>query len=177
MTDSAAIEDAIRVLTAEQERVASIVASLTDAGWQADLQPLALERLLALGHFLDHTWEVEWRPYEVVGHLRDSARIFTERIERIRREDRPQLPDFRTGDPDRIAEYHATDVAALADQLTVAQEELHAAVTAVPTSELDRIGVHETDGPVRLSEVIRFVAAHQRDHREQLSALTAEALG
>ena len=177
MTAPSAIHDAVRQLAAEQERVASIVTSLTDAGWQAEPQPFALERLLALGHFLDHSWEVEWRPNEVVGHLRDSAEIFRERIERIRTEDRPTLDDFVTGAPERLAAYAAADTEALAAELETAQRRLRDTVEGIAPGELDRVGVHATDGPVRLGDMVRFLAAHQRDHREQLSALTAEALG
>lgn len=171
------IADAVRSLAAEQDRVAAIVGSLTPAGWEAQLMPLGLERLLTMGHFPEYVSELDWTPREVVGHLRDSADVFTERIARLRSEDRPAFEDFVTDDPARLSEYRETDPEDLAEQLTASQERLLAAVRSVEPDELTRWGVHEVEGELTLGEVIAFLPEHQRDHREQLSALTAEALG
>lgn len=168
---------AARDLAVEQERVAAILSTLTGAGWRAQLSPLGLERLLTMGHFPRYVTELDWTPREVAGHLRDSARIFADRIGRIRSEERPTLADFVTDDPARLEDYRSTDVEVLVDELAGAQGDLLAAVEGVPPGELDRVGVHETDGEVSLGDVLAFLPGHQRDHREQLSALTAEPLG
>lgn len=169
--------DAARALAVEQERVGAIVSTLTEAGWRAELQPLGLERLLTMGHFPEYVAELDWTPREVVGHLRDSARIFTERIERIRAEDGPHLADFVTDEPARLEDYRSTPTDELASQLATAQARLLEAVESVGEGELARIGAHDVDGDVSLGDILAFLPAHQRDHREQLSALTAEALG
>lgn len=169
--------DAARELAVEQERVGAIVSSLTPAGWEAQLSPLGLERLLPTGHFPSYVAELDWSPRQVVGHLRDSARIFADRIARLRDEERPAFADFVTDDPDRLADYAATEPAELASELEEAQRALLAAVEGVRDDELDRRGVHEVEGELTLGEVLRFLPEHQRDHRMQLAALTAEALG
>jgi hypothetical protein len=160
-------------LAAEQDQVAALLDRLPDAAWDDALPPLALERLLVLGHFPSYSAELDWSPREIAGHLRDSARISTDRIGRIRSEEEPTLEDFVTDDPQRLASYTATERATLRNQLDEAQAGLRAAVAAVPVDDLDRRAVHETDGPVTLGEVLAFLPDHQRDHREQLAAFAA----
>jgi uncharacterized damage-inducible protein DinB len=160
-------------LAVEQDQVGPLLDRLTDADWDAPLNPLALERLLLLGHFPDYAHELDWTPRQIAGHLRDSARVFTERIARIRGEDQPLLADFVTDAPERMDDYAATSREQLRAQLDEAQAQLRAAVAAVPGDELDRTGDHEVDGPVRLRELLAFLPGHQRDHREQLAAFAA----
>jgi hypothetical protein len=175
MTDPvvpAAVADTAAALAEEQWRVATLVrtASVHDR-WDAVLDGHARWRLLRSGHFPQYAAELDWTPREVVGHLRDSARVFTERLRRLTTEDEPLLADFRTDAPDRLADYRATPVELLADELRTAQAALLASVAGLGPADLDRAGRHETDGPVTVAGLLRFLPAHQRDHAEQLTAL------
>lgn len=174
--DERDLQQALDSLRHEQERVTLRVGRLTDAGWQAALQPMGLERLVQRGHFPSHPWELDWSPREVVGHLRDSAQVFARRIELIRSQQRPDLPDFRTDAPQRLADYRDTPAATLVEQLEEAQEALVQAAAAVTPGEVVRAGVHERQGEMTLGDIMRFLPEHQRDHAEQLAALTAETL-
>src|SRR3712207_6122413 len=133
----------------------------TDARW----------RLARRGHFPQYASELDWTPREVVGHLRDSARVFTERLRRMTTEDTPHLPDFVTDDAVRIAGYRATRVEVLADELRTAQADLLATVAGLTRDDLQRAGVHEVDGRVTVAGLVEFLPAHQREHVEQLTAL------
>ena len=42
---------------------------------------------------------------DVAGHLHDSAQIFTDRLRRMCEERQPQLADFVTDAPERLADY------------------------------------------------------------------------
>lgn len=173
MPDTTA-QTAAHQLAVEQDQVAPLLDRLTDDLYDSEINPLALERLMVLGHFMgEYGFELDWTPRQIAGHLRDSARIFTERIQRIRDEDEPELADFVTDDPERIADYEATDREELRDQLDAAQAELRRTVESVPEDELDRAGIHATDGRVTLREILEFLPGHQADHREQLSAFAA----
>ncbi|MBW3621375.1 MAG: DinB family protein, partial [Actinobacteria bacterium] len=120
--------DIATALAAEQDQAGALLDRLTDAGWDESINPLALERLLILGHFPTYASELDWTPREIAGHLRDSARVFTERIRRTLAEDEPTLPDFVTDDPDRLDDYAATSREDLRAQLDEAQLELRATV-------------------------------------------------
>jgi hypothetical protein len=159
---------AATALAVQQRRVASLLARVTG---DPALPARARRRLVRLGHFPAYTGELDWTAWEVAGHLRDSARVFTDRIERIGSGTRPALPDFVPDEPTRVGGYRATPPAVLAAELAVAQAGLLAAVRAVRPDRLGAVGVHEVDGPVTLAEVLAFLPAHQRDHAEQLAAL------
>ena len=168
----AAVASSAAALAEEQWRVATLVRAAGLRGrWDATLDDDARWRLVRSGHFVEYSAELDWTPREVVGHLRDSARVFTDRLRRIRTEDVPLLADFVTDAPDRLADYRSTPVDRLADELRTAQAALLATVAGLGTGDLDRSGRHETDGPVTVAGLLRFLPAHQRDHAEQLTAL------
>jgi hypothetical protein len=163
---------AVSALAEEQWRVAVLVdAADTGERWDVRLRPEQRRRLVRLGHFSAYSLELAWTPREVAGHLRDSARVFTERIRRIRTESAPPLADFVTDAPVRLADYRETDPQDLVAQLRTAQAELLRAVAEVGPADLERTGIHETDGPVRVTDLLAFLPEHQRDHADQLWAL------
>jgi DinB superfamily len=163
---------ATSALAEEQWRVATLVSAVsTRSRWDATLGTDARWRLTRRGHFPRYADELDWTPREVVGHLRDSARVFTERLRRMTSENDPRLPDFVPADADRVAAYRATPAEVLADELRTAQARLLATIAGLGRDDLGRTGVHEVDGPVTVAELIAFLPAHQRDHAEQLAAL------
>lgn len=178
MTVVAAVPDlvasATTALARAQWRVAGLLATVAarDA-WSAVLRPEDRWRLVRSGHFPQYSAELDWTPLEVAGHLRDSARIFTERLQRLCAEDDPLLPDFVTDAPGRLADYRATAPGILVDQLRTAQAELLVALAAVRGSDLGRTGTHEADGPLTVADVLTFLPGHQRDHVRQLGALVS----
>ncbi|MCV2491821.1 DinB family protein [Geodermatophilus sp. YIM 151500] len=176
MTVTAGVPDLVAsstaALAAEQWRVAGALSAVSSRGaWRARLSPDARWQLVRVGHFPAYAAELDWTPREIAGHLRDSARVFTERIRRLCAEDEPRVADFVTDSPERVADYRATPPDVLLDQLRTAQAELLQAVAGVGVGELSRRGVHEVDGPFTLADVLRFLPDHQRDHAEQLRAL------
>jgi hypothetical protein len=163
---------ATSALAEEQWRVATLVSAVETRGrWDAPLGTDARWPLARRGHFQRYTSELDWTPREVVGHLRDSAQVFTDRLRRMTGEDTPRLADFATDSADRVADYRTTPAEVLVDDLRSAQSALLAAVARLTGDDLDRAGVHEVAGRVTVADVIAFLPAHQRDHAEQLSAL------
>lgn len=159
-------------LAREQARVdVRVSRALTGDGWDARLSPAARAELVGLGHFPAYAAELDWTPREVAGHLRDSALVFTERLYRLRSEDGPLLPDFLPTEPARVAGYRAVPPVQLAEHLRAAQAALLRTVAGLRPEELDRAGVHETDGPVAVTDLLAFLPGHQRDHADQLAAL------
>jgi hypothetical protein len=158
-------------LEAQQSRVALLVAAAAaDDRWHAALQPEDRQRLVHLGHFPDYATELDWTVGEVAGHLRDSAQVFTDRLRRMCRERQPQLADFVTDAPERLADYRSRPPAHLLQQLGRAQGELLRTVAGVGATELDRSGLHAVDGLISVAEVLDFLPRHQLDHAEQLAA-------
>lgn len=166
------VAESASALAEEQWRVAVLVSSVAAHDrWDARLDTDGRWRLLRRGHFPRYAAELDWTPREVVGHLRDSARVFTERLSRIRTGDVPRLADFVTDDPARLADYRTTPADRLADELRTAQAALLAAIAGLGPADLGRAGVHEVDGRVTVADLIAFLPGHQRDHAEQLGLL------
>jgi hypothetical protein len=165
------VERSTVALEAQQSRVAVLLAAAaSDDRWQAALQPEDRQRLVHLGHFPGYATELDWTVGEVAGHLRDSAQIFTDRLRRMRREQQPQLADFVTDAPERLADYRSTPPSQLLQQLRMAQKELLQTVAGVDATELDRTGLHAVDGRISVAAVIDFLPRHQLDHAQQLAA-------
>ena len=176
MTAVAAVPELVAETTRDLARAQwRVAASLAGAeareAWATELHPDDRWRLVRAGHFTQYSSELDWTPLEVAGHLRDSARIFSERLHCLRTQANPILPDFVTDAPERLADYRATAPESLIDQLRTAQAELLQAVAAVRGPDLDRTGTHETDGPLTVADVLTFLPGHQRDHARQLRAL------
>ena len=168
----AAVATAVAALSDEQGRVAALVdVAFAGDAWDPRLRPGQRRRLIGLGHFPAYSAELDWTPREVAGHLRDSARIFGDRIRRIRTGLEPVLADFVTDAPDRLSDYRTTAPGELVAQLRTAQADLLRAVAAVGTADLHRTGIHEVDGRVSIAELLVFLPCHQRDHADQLAAL------
>jgi hypothetical protein len=158
-------------LEAQQSRVALLLAAAVgDDRWQAALRPEDRQRLVRLGHFSDYATELDWTVGDVAGHLRDSAWIFSDRLRRMRSERQPQLADFVTDAPERLAEYRSTSPRELLRQLRRAQDDLGQTVAGVGTTDLGRTGLHVVDGRISVAEVLDFLPGHQLDHAEQLAA-------
>ena len=168
----AAVASTAAALAEEQWRVATLVAAAEARGrWDAVLPDDARWRLARTGHFAGYAAELDWTPRDVVGHLCDSARVFTDRLRRICTEDVPLLGDFVPDDAARLARYRAAPGERLVDELRAAQAALLVTVAGLGPGDLDRAGQHETEGRVTVAELLRFLPAHQRQHAEQLTAL------
>jgi hypothetical protein len=166
------VASAVSRLADEQWRVAGLVdAALTRGLWEVSLRPEQRRRLVRLGHFSVYAAELDWTPRDVAGHLRDSARIFADRIRRLCAEAEPVLADFVTDAPERLAEYRVTPAQHLAGELRLAQADLLREVAGVRRADLERSGIHEADGPVTVAGLLSFLPGHQRDHADQLTAL------
>ncbi|SDG05566.1 DinB superfamily protein [Blastococcus aurantiacus] len=158
-------------LEAQQTRVGLLVGAAADDGrWHAVLQPEDRRRLVHLGHFTEYAIELDWTVGDVAGHVRDSAQIFTDRLTRMCRERQPQLADFVTDAPERLADYRSRPPTQLLQELRRAQNTLLLTVAGIRATELSRTGHHPLIGPVSVADVLNFLPGHQLDHAQQLAA-------
>lgn len=169
--DQQELQAARNALADEQARVALVAAGLPAADRDVHLPAAAVAELLALGHFAQYETELDWTPHQVVGHLRDSARIFAGRVRALQTGDEPLLADFVTDDPARLRDYAARTPAELLAELDVAQQQQ--TLAGVTLKQLRCRGRHEVDGDLTLADGAAFLPEHQRDHAEQPAQLAA----
>lgn len=158
-------------LPAQQERVRQALEAIGETGWLRPPGDSVRARLAGLGHFPEFAGELAWPPCDVAGHLRDSALIFSARIQAVCMIDRPYLVDFSTCDPARVARYRSLTRDRMLRELAAAQQRLAAAVAGVTQADMARAACHEFDGDVTLAGILAFLPGHQADHAEQLELL------
>ena len=112
----------------------------------------------------------EWSAVEVVGHMIDKMQIWTSRVERLMVEERPALPGYDQDALVRDHDYLHADPEMLFEQLRQACERFATLVEHIPTSALQREGVHEEVGPMTLRRCIEVPLESVPEHLEQLRA-------
>lgn len=132
--------------------------------------------LLNDNHAIRHRFaESEWSAIEVVGHMVDKMQIWASRIERILGEERPALPGY---DQDALVHehnYQHADPDVLFEHLRQACERYATLVEHIPTSDLQREGVHEEFGTLTVRQCIEATLDSVPEHLAQLRA--AQTLG
>jgi uncharacterized protein YciI len=168
MTAGARAAEALRV---QQQRVARVLGALPDGGWDVRLDDAARARLVGTGHFPEYAAELDWCPQQVAGHLRDSARVFTSRLQRMLAGELRPLGAFDPVDVDRAAGYLATPRALLLADLFDAQERLRVTVNGLADGDLIRSAVRADGSALTVATVLDFLPGHQADHADQLEML------
>ncbi len=142
--------------------------------WAVQIREVpAVFRMALLGddHAIRHRPAAgEWSAVEVVGHMIDKMQIWAGRVERLMVEERPALlgydQDALVGDHD----YQHAEPEALFEQLRQASERFATLVESIPTSVLQREGVHEEVGPMTLRRCIEAPLESVPGHLQQLQA-------
>ncbi len=114
--------------------------------------------------------EGEWSAIEVVGHMIDKMHIWASRVERILTEDRPALPGYDQDALVREHEYQQADPNVLFEHLRQACEHYAAIVERVPTSALQREGLHEEFGKMTIRQCVVATLDSVPPHLAQLRA-------
>ena len=114
--------------------------------------------------------EGEWSAIEVVGHIIDKMQMWARRVERILVEERPTLPGYDQDALVREHDYQQTDPVVLCELLMQACEHYAAIVERVPTSALQREGVHEEFGLMTIQQCIEATLDSVPQHLAQLRA-------
>jgi hypothetical protein len=142
--------------------------------WAAQIReiPAVFRRaLLSDDHAIRHRPAAgEWSAIEVVGHMIDKMQIWISRVERLMVEERPALPAYDQDALVRDHDYLHADPEVLFEQLRQACEHFALLVERVPTSALQREGMHEEFGPITLRQCIEAPLESATEHLEQLRA-------
>jgi DinB superfamily len=112
-----------------------------------------------------------------VWHLADLEREgYGARIQRLRREEQPVLPDFDGARLARERDYQARSVAEGLAAFAAAREVNLAALRQVKGGEWGRGGEQEGKGPVTPADLPRMMLEHDDGHRAEILALLGESV-
>lgn len=118
----------------------------------------------------------EWSAIEVLGHMIDKMSHWSSRVERIAHEERPTLPGYDQDAEVREHKYQQADPVLLLEDLQRQCERFAALVAALPSSALQREGIHSEFGPMTLRQCIQAPLESVAEHLEQLRMAQQAAL-
>lgn len=114
-----------------------------------------------------------WVPSEIAGHLCDSARYWGARMFRVAYEDRPALASFDEQVMVGLAAYAYRPLEELLAAFRLLSEGNIALLRGLDAAAWDRIGIHDSRGPITLREIVAIEVEHEQGHVRQF----ADALG
>jgi HAD superfamily hydrolase (TIGR01549 family) len=116
-----------------------------------------------------------WCPTEIACHLRDLEReVNLPRVQDILRETNPFIPGTET---DRWAQergYFQQDGASALQAFAAARQALIDILISLPAQSWQRPARHAIFGPTQLSEIVHFIAEHDRLHIQQIKTILHE---
>jgi anti-anti-sigma factor len=105
-----------------------------------------------------------WSALQVVCHIADFELVYADRMKRVVAENRPAL---MSGDPDVFAEklaYAQRDVEDELDVIISIRREVSRFLKTLSAADFERTGVHSTDGPLTLAQLLERIASHIPHH-------------
>jgi DinB family protein len=112
----------------------------------------------------------EWSAIEVVGHLVDKMEFWSERVERIFRENQPYLRGYDQDAYVRDRQYHSAQLGVLMEELHKGCEHFATLVGKLPDAAFNRQGVHQEMGPITLEQCISLPLESVDEHLNQMRA-------
>ena len=106
----------------------------------------------------------KWSARENLAHLARYEEMFLDRIERMRREERPVLPRYRAEDDPSWPQWQSMPRQEILNCLRSKRSELIAVVERLSAAEFSRVGVHPLFGEMTLVEWLEFFLLHEAHH-------------
>jgi hypothetical protein len=106
----------------------------------------------------------KWSTLEVVCHIADMESVYAERLKRVLVEDRPTLPN---ADENGYAAALAYDHRDLEEELAVIEytrRQLGRILQGLAPDAMQRVGVHSTDGPMTVEQLVARITRHIPHH-------------
>ena len=118
-----------------------------------------------------------WSIKELVGHLRDSAYMYDQRISRVASEDNPFMPSF---DQDKMmadGHYETREIGPVIGELDSLSKQTAGLLSGLREHDWQRHGTHEERGKVTLEFLADYQASHLREHLAEIDARAREVSG
>ncbi len=106
----------------------------------------------------------EWSARENLAHLARHAEAFLERLERIRREDRPDLGRYRAEEDPEWPARSRLPLAEVLVRLADTRRRLLSWVASLTPADAARTGRHPTFGELTVAQWLEFFLLHEAHH-------------
>ena len=139
------VDDPIRELTAQRDRVLALLSPLSDERAQFRYAP------------------EKWSVKEMIGHLSDGERIFAYRLLRIGRGDMTPLPGFEENDYVRAAGSDQRSVRDLLAEWKIVRDASTALASSLPETQWGNIGT-SNESPMSARALLYIILGHTEHH-------------
>lgn len=112
-----------------------------------------------------------WSISEVLAHVADAEKMYSERIGRVLAENSPSLRKYEPPDASRPDSYLQGSAGEHLMCFTALRRDNVAALQAAAPSAGERTAVHSELGPVTLSQMLNELASHDLGHLRQIAEL------
>jgi uncharacterized damage-inducible protein DinB len=106
----------------------------------------------------------KWSGREHLAHLARYQEMFLDRMQRIRIEDRPQLPRYRAENDAHWPQWMSLAMPEILASLHASRARLVSEVGQLSAAELSRIGIHPKFGEMTLGLWLEFFLLHEAHH-------------
>ena len=106
----------------------------------------------------------KWSVLEVVCHIADFEVVNAERIRRVLAEQEPTLFNGEPDDFERALAYDSRELAQELSLISAIRGQTARILRSIPTDAWLRKGIHSTDGPITLRQLIERVTRHVPHH-------------
>lgn len=137
----------------------------------------AIVEKLGDGQLQQRSANGDWSIKELVGHLRDAAVMYGERISRVASEDKPSLPGY---DQDKMLEegrYQTREIGSVIGELNGLDKQTLDLLRGLREEDWLRGGIHEERGPQTLEDIVQYYANHEREHLAEIDERAQEVSG
>jgi hypothetical protein len=115
----------------------------------------------------------EWSALAVLAHMRASDEILAPRLVAMLVREEPTLPAFDERRWSEVMGYGDADFSELLAAFTFKRSELVRALRRLSQREWQRLGIHESRGPITMLETVRHLVEHEAEHCLQLETILA----
>ena len=105
-----------------------------------------------------------WSPRQILGHLKDAALVYDERITRVATEENPYLLNVDQDEAVARGDYNSADPSALLSELADSRRHTIEVLRSLDAAGWERPGVHSERGPLTLRSLVEYMVDHETDH-------------
>jgi hypothetical protein len=106
----------------------------------------------------------KWSVLEVICHIADSEVISAERIRRVIVEHEPTLFNLEPDDFERALAYDSRELTQELSLISAIRGQTGRILRSIPNDAWQRKGIHSTDGPLTLRQLVERITSHVPHH-------------
>ena len=120
-------------------------------------------------------FEDGWTLIEILGHLKDSAAVYDERVRRVASEDNPYLLAYDQDESVARAGYNSAHPDELLSSMAASRTGTIELLRSLGPDDWERPGIHSETGDLTLRSMVEHMVEHETDHIADIRAAATEA--